>query len=196
MNNVVIVDNCIDEELQNILEKEMLSDNFAWFYKPNAAYSDVDISKLNMPIFPNNSKDSCQFTHNFYYNNNQSSNYFNLIIPVLSAIPATIKNLLRVKANLKTYNKDDVEFIGLPHVDYANPSNDAMTAIYYVNDSFGETIIYNEEYGHIGELTVKEKIAPKKGRLAFFHSKFFHSSNTPKNSIPRMVINFNLIKHI
>ena len=64
--------------------------------------------------------------------------------------------------------------------------------LYYVNDSDGDTIIFNEKEGHIGELTIKTRVSPKKGRLIIFGGNIYHAAGRPKKDI-RCVINYNFV---
>lgn len=61
------------------------------------------------------------------------------------------------------------------------------TAIYYVNDSDGNTIIFDED------LKVRKVITPKKGRLVLFHGHSLHAGQPPIHSNKRIVINYNFL---
>jgi hypothetical protein len=66
------------------------------------------------------------------------------------------------------------------------------TLLYYVNNSDGETILYNEKYNGVPikeELTVKQIIQPVKGRAVIFDSNQIHSGNIPTDKKYRLVIN-------
>ena len=70
-----------------------------------------------------------------------------------------------------------------PHIDIEWPH---WVFLYYVNDSEGDTIFYNEQKEII------KRVAPKKGRIAFFDGSIYHSASTP-NTSPRAVININFV---
>jgi hypothetical protein len=63
--------------------------------------------------------------------------------------------------------------------------------LYYVNNSDGETIIYNEKYEGkpIGKLTVKQRITPVKGRAVLFDANQIHSACIPTEKKYRLIIN-------
>lgn len=65
-----------------------------------------------------------------------------------------------------------------------------LTAIYYVNDSTGDTIIFDQKFGHPGPLTVRTRVPPRKGRLVVFDGALLHAGNTPRTNGPRVNINF------
>ena len=69
--------------------------------------------------------------------------------------------------------------------------------IYYVNDSDGDTIIFNESGGENvnkrpDKLTIKKTITPKKNRAVLFRGDYFHTSTNPTKSEKRIVLNVNL----
>ena len=62
-------------------------------------------------------------------------------------------------------------------------------AIYYVNDSDGDTVIFNEtnkdyseDFGVMKEnkFTVKQRITPEKGKVVVFPGHYYHASSFAK----------------
>ena len=101
----------------------------------------------------------------------------------------------RMKGNL-LFNVEGPK-LSPPHIDGwfsedTNP-NGKVTLLYYVNNSDGDTIIYNERVTEpnqkIGKLTVCERVSPKKGRAVIFNSNQLHSACCPTNKRYRMVLN-------
>jgi len=70
-----------------------------------------------------------------------------------------------------------------------------LVVLYYVNDSDGDTIIYDQigQPNNIDKsaLKIKQKISPKKGRCVLFNGKWLHNSSSPQNS-PRCILNFDV----
>jgi hypothetical protein len=65
--------------------------------------------------------------------------------------------------------------------------------VYYVNDSDGDTFLFNEFYesGKVPELfTLYNRVSPKKNRLVIFESNRYHASSNPKLNQDRFIINF------
>ena len=67
-----------------------------------------------------------------------------------------------------------------------------LTGIYYVNDSDGDTFIFNEKKSHSGEVTLKQRISPKKGSLVLFDANHLHAGNNPIDNYSRVVVNINV----
>ena len=68
-----------------------------------------------------------------------------------------------------------------PHRDSTFPH---WVCLYYVNDSEGDTIFFNNKNKEI------KRVSPKKGRIAFFDGGILHCP-TPSNTQSRAVINMN-----
>ena len=79
-----------------------------------------------------------------------------------------------------------------PHTDL-NYDSDYTTCIYYVNDSSGDTFIYNQRDWSTDELTIAHRITPKRGRFIMFDGHHLHSGNNPLDFKARVVANINLI---
>jgi hypothetical protein len=102
-----------------------------------------------------------------------------------------IKEILRIKANI--LNKTDKQnHIHPPHVDMNIPH---MVLLYYVNDSDGDTVIFDQVYHSEKkpELTVNRTISPKAGSAIMFDGLTYHSSSSPKNAKERIVLNINFL---
>ena len=63
--------------------------------------------------------------------------------------------------------------------------------IYYINNSDGDTIVFDEFYNHGHcNLTEIDRITPQQGQVLILDSDQYHSSSCPLNSLQRMIINF------
>ena len=109
-------------------------------------------------------------------------------------------NFNRGKVNL-TFNQNNlIPLTKPPHRDMKGDinylKNNTWAIIYYVNESDGDTVIYNEveEFKDLSKYTIRKKISPKKGRMVFIKGHLFHSASIPSNKYSkRIVINYNLI---
>jgi hypothetical protein len=93
-----------------------------------------------------------------------------------------------MKFNLLYKINDDTHHF--PHTDVDELENNVKTAIYYVNDSDGETYLFNEKAPkHSDSVTIYKTVMPKKGKMLIFDSNTFHSSSSPIKSNIRIVLN-------
>ena len=87
--------------------------------------------------------------------------------------------------------KDDVDS---PHVDLIVPH---FVMLYYVCDSDGDTIIYNEKtiFNDCSpeeiNFTIKKKVSPKQGRVVLFDGRHWHTAQQPNHNL-RCIVNYNL----
>ena len=66
---------------------------------------------------------------------------------------------------------------------------DQITALYYVNDSDGDTYFFDDS----GKVT--KRVTPKKGTLVMWEGKIFHAKSSPIKTTSRVVININLLPY-
>jgi hypothetical protein len=96
----------------------------------------------------------------------------------------------RVKLNVTPWIED--AWTLYPHVDKSTPH---YIFLYYVHDSDGDTVLYNEQF--TGEkieppLSVMRSITPKRGAAFVVDGRHFHGITPPKAHSVRSVINANL----
>jgi hypothetical protein len=114
-----------------------------------------------------------------------------LVYTLMDKVPEIKFNgLTRLKVNLLHQQKS----APVGHYNTAHQDTDIHTysAVYYCNDSDGDTVLFNQFYnGTIPDkLTEYTRISPKKNRLVLFESNRFHASSYPINSKARFVLNF------
>ena len=78
--------------------------------------------------------------------------------------------------------------VDTPHIDIYNKEH--LVVLYYVCDSDGDTIIYNERE-ELETYTIKQKVTPKQGRMVLFDGSLYHTAEQPLNNV-RCVVNYNL----
>lgn len=161
------------EHIQHVVQ----TPDFPWHYHNNITYKQHD--NLNGFGFATSITSDGKNWHNPFF------------IPLVYQIQNEIAGdttIGRVRLDMTLYNPED----GLqsPHVDSQQPH---WASIYYVNDSDGDTLIYNEtEY--TDNFTIQERIEPKANRLLIFDGKFFHTGSSPSKHKNRIIINSNFYK--
>ena len=209
MEDIIVLDNFLPTYIQDKLED--LCYNITWELSKDSSFGEKYL-KENKTI--DNFEDSEQFVSLFWDINNINKvlpKYLNLghyfLLPLqISCIKnniifSTENNLRRAKVNLTQNNNQDYPTPKFPHRDIDIDDNNFLennfwAIIYYVNDSDGDTIIYNEteKLEDLSKYTIKQRISPKKGRIVFIKGHLFHSASNPSNKYSkRIVINYNLI---
>ena len=116
---------------------------------------------------------------------------------MIVGVPKEIKNnefrVAITPAGVREFIKSGEIGSNSPHVDF---SDEHKTMLYYVNDSDGDTIFYNENYKTIKNsksFSVDQKVNPVMGRAVLFDGLKFHSSSPPFLNDRRVVININYL---
>ena len=206
LNQIYILDNFLPKVYQDSLEEKYTGGNNWYLSGTDTPTTFGLVPRDQNPIIDPNSKiwntvyESYQFTESVYNRNNDPQFNYESIEPIylLHYIDRFFQNSFkiipyRIKVNLQTPSTNKNPTLhNSPHVDF-NLSSDLYTLIYYVNDSDGDTIIFNERYkgSRIKEFTIDKKIKPKKGTVVMFPYDVLHCGSTPIKSNARIVINYN-----
>ena len=83
----------------------------------------------------------------------------------------------------------------VPHVD---TEESHLVVLFYVNNSDGNTIIFNEKFKEHGvypeEVTIKQEVSPVSNRALFFDGSHFHTAGIPSKTRQRVTLNLDLRK--
>ena len=166
---ILEIDNLLDSATADSVENLMLSTDFNWVYINSISGACVnDEAVANDPKI----KDSDGFMHMFIHNKQLVSPHVGIIRSLMGSMEQrtakTVKEVERSRAVLVCKNPTFGDFYQGPHTDYATPH---MVMIYYVSDSDGDTILFNEKYtGTIdnSKKTISQRITPKKNKCIIF----------------------------
>lgn len=196
MNDTIIIENFLPQSYQDEIEHELLgSDYFPWFFNPSTVDSSKTYQYAGIGSLAN-AVDTPQFYHLMVNTETgiQPSGYYNLVRYVLyfleNKTDIKVKEIVRIKSNLLLPYKGDQGGVHHPHIDLE--LKNSKTLIYYVKDSDGDTITYNEYFDGTKQsnFTIEKSITPKKGTAVLLDTNRFHSSSLPRSSEFRCVINF------
>jgi hypothetical protein len=104
-----------------------------------------------------------------------------------------LPDLNRINLNFSTPLPDTKDKYGVPHPDSIYQGS--MIGIYYITDSDGDTILFNEFFeGNFdtNKKTIYRTIAPKKGRLVLFDGHRYHANSWPTKK-ERVILNMNFL---
>ena len=192
INDIIVIDNAIPEHCQVSLENLVNDQSFKnWAYVYTSIY-DEDVESYPQRL-TNDTIKAPQMVTMLYRDQHEASPALLEFMPVITAIPFSMAQLIKVKVNLTmpVAGATSTSY-GIPHCDFPKMPK-YLTAIYYINDSDGDTVIFNEHYGHTGNLTEKQRISPKRGRLVVFDGTLMHAGNYPTTNNPRFVLNINFV---
>jgi hypothetical protein len=198
MNNLpIVLDNFIENDLQDKIEDAMF--DCLWSYtNDNSLGSKTLEMKHRKFISPIYYDVSPAFIADMLVENIK---IYNKILPMVKKscdkIKFNIKKVRRcygaIHAITRNISKTDNIHInfGMPH----------LVMLYYVNDSDGDTVIFDKTLDDIPNgihypdeyctLNITHRISPKRGRVLFFDGKFYHASSSPTKSV-RSIITLDL----
>ena len=182
-----VIENLIPLDLQEEL-KDCLKNTSLWYHSQYTSGPSVEKDPNDKFI-----KDGPQIVHEIINENEIVSYLSDIVFSMCKSIETnlnlTIDSIIRIKANMLFQNTGAKNFYHPPHVDSVNLNH--MSAVYYVEDSDGDTLIFNKtaDEGPF-DLDIIKKISPKQGSIVIFPSKTFHASKNPINHHTRTIVNF------
>ena len=199
---IIVIDDFISLEYQEKIKSIMLGSQlyfdghpdggveFPWYFIEDVT-SALDSDSQHRPAF----------SHSYvtYYGDDDEtepfieSDYHRLFVPMLRRVCKHLdikgfnvtqgRSFLQLPLGLKSTTPDS------PHIDMMD--EDHLVALYYVCNSDGDTIIYNERQ-RSSNYTIKEKVTPRKGRIVLFDGRLYHTAEQPRYH-SRCVANYNLM---
>ena len=193
---IIEIANAIPKTYQDMVEGELGSPQMLWTYQEEAARGAAGFATS-----------FGGFSHIAYLTNDDeptASPLSPLLLPILFVFcekaKLEFKALLRIRIGLFTPMPSGAPHHN-PHVDFNQPHH---TAVYYVNDSDGDTVVFDQtvddvsiersaEFANLGRFTIAGSVPPKKGKMCSFDGRYYHASSSPTHSAKRIAITFNFV---
>ena len=188
IDKVYVFDDIIEKDYQNKIKNILIGqvryndEDFPWYYIDDVTASgDYENQKRGA------------FVHDYvHYEYGIESDFHYLFLDLIKKSCSKLKikevdalqgrSFLQLPTNIK---REDVDS---PHTDMQFKH---FVMLYYVCDSDGDTIIYNEKTISEKGFTVQKKVTPKQGRVVLFDGALYHTAQQPNNNI-RCVVNYDL----
>lgn len=193
---IIEIPNAIPKAYQDQVEGELGSNTMTWTFHEETARSASQFKQT-----------FSGFSHMAYLIEDVESvisPMSSLLLPILFVFceKANIEynTLLRIRVGLFTKTTVQTKHHN-PHVDFSQPHR---TAVYYVNDSDGDTFVFNEtfddvslddsaKYANADKFTIAGRVSPKKGTMMCFDGRHYHASMHPMKANKRIAITFNFV---
>jgi len=184
-DDILVIDDFLTPSYHKNLKQTIENVSFKWKYLQNVTSYGDNEGTLN----------DYGFSHTIFNarTGELESEHAQFFEPFMFQVSDTAKcnGALRCRVDMVTHSSKE-EFIHEPHVDFIGRQN--VSSVYYVNDSDGDTIIYNEKEGaKLDNLTIKQRVSPKANRLLLFKGEFIHTGSTPLKNKRRILINSNYV---
>lgn len=179
----LIFDDILDDISIKNLHKDFLL--LPWNFAGNL----VSLDDYTIEKYKNNTnvKNYIKLVCDFYDNDKKYENSFLsdfILDNFLRKINIKNVRLYRSKTNLQTqFTENKPHFYNSPHIDFKNTPHYVL--IYYVNDSDGDTLLFDENENIICS------VKPKAGRFLFFNGNILHAGSNPYKSDYRILVNYN-----
>jgi hypothetical protein len=188
---IKIIDNFLPEAAHQKIHETGRDMNFPWYYIENASFGSDH-------FFPENALETSALIHMLLRKDRmEKSTFITDFLPLLDKIERNFNvDLIRVRLAMKHQQFGFTENnYNMPHIDHRFPH---LSMIYYVNESDGDTWLFNEVLTDINaddptEFTVQHRVSPKPNRLLVFNGLQYHTASNPINSNERVIININAV---
>ena len=194
---VYVFDDIIDIDLQEDIIKLLIKDYdydgkypFPWYYIDDITLDEGDSRSQRRPGFTH---EYVSYEGKDILTGKQVSRFHDVFVPILQNACKKLgimdvnvlqgRSFLQVPLNLQNTDVDT------PHIDILD-SDIFFVVLYYVCDSDGDTIIYNETK-ESDQYTIKQRVTPKQGRVVIFDGILMHTAEQPLNNT-RCIVNYNL----
>ena len=189
---IKIYDDVLTSDEADDIEKNIISSQFPFYISESSGTVTDDLAnefKDNRYV-----KEHWQFVHTTIdydpdtkktiFNSDYSHSSIDLLNKFMNKLNVKNYNLARSKINFQPqYKNADKHSYNVPHTDMVD---DHIVAIYYVNDSDGDTFIFDNNN------KILKRITPKKGRFLLFDGSLKHAGSHPYYSKYRVVVNFDV----
>jgi hypothetical protein len=190
----MIIDNdFINKDTQDLLFNLVTHRETSWFVNYRSVPPDTSGPEF---VTTDKTKEVVQFNHLLRVEDKIVSKLYDVFysavfLPFIEKNNISCSKVLRAKLNLVPSFQEDV--YQTPHVDQ-NTSHKVF--LYYINDSDGDTIFFNEFFDNTKKLELTEmiKVSPEMGKGVVFDGFQFHAPTAPKKTSFRVVLNIDFIE--
>ena len=187
---IIVIDDFISLEYQEKIKQELLGVNniFPWFHTEDV----TDAGELTSQHRP-------ALAHQYVNLNDDDvseieSIFHHLFTPLLSKACQHLKmpqtEVIQGRSFLQFPLRNiDTSVVDTPHIDL-DEGEEHIVVLYYVIDSDGDTVIYNERTKS-NTYTEKQRVTPKQGRVVIFEGGQYHTAEQPTKGT-RCIVNYNL----
>ena len=191
MTNILVFDDIIDLEYQEQIKSTLLGTkqyknyHFPWYLTEDVTKGREKNSQNRPALYHSYVKDPSILDSEFH------DLFTELIQSSCSKLDVDNVRVIKGRSFCQLPLSSEKTTVDTPHLD---GHEDHFVMLYYVCDSDGDTIIYNEKVKS-ENYTIQQRITPKQGRVVLFDGALYHTAEQPLNNI-RCVVNYNLENYV
>ena len=201
IDDIYVFDDIIEKPYQELIKETLMGgdkppaaddpeDPFPWYYISDITDSDHESTFQGR----------FGFTHQYVTpEDGICCPFHNLFLGLIQNSCKKLKikeiDVLNGRSFLQTPTNIPKDKVDSPHVDLIVPH---FVMLYYVCDSDGDTLIYNEKTKFAAcypdsemKFTLKKKISPKQGRVVLFNGAHWHTAQQSNHNL-RCIVNYDL----
>jgi hypothetical protein len=206
-DEIFVVENLIPKSFQEaVIHRLQGSEHFPWFAIHRVGAPSYFPRGTNPNYVDQRITDDVGFFH-MVHDGEKISPYYDLFRGILEfyaeKFDKEIVEILRIRLRYThtSVGHDETKYAA-PHIDFPS-TNGYTTLLYYIDDSDGDTILFDKLFNPAVEkfdpivkdpLTEVFRYAPKKGNALIFNGHRYHSGNYPIKNSARIVANFDFIE--
>lgn len=186
-----IIDNFLPVSVADDIETTMTGEGFPWYYVSDVTREHRVEGAYSQP----------GFHHTPFMNYRPQSPFHDYFKMLAMSIKDAIDHdgdlhLFRIRAGLNIANSNSNEDwrqeYNYPHVDQNSDfvTCKSYTCLYYVNESDGDTFIFDQTEAS-KNYTTRHRVTPHKNRVMIFDGEQYHASSSPVVNDVRIAITFN-----
>ena len=187
---IIVIDDFVSLKYQEKIKHELLglNNNFPCYYVEDVT-SDGDDDSQHRPAMGH------QYVILDHDDESEiMSVYHHLFTPLLGKACQYLKmpqtDVIQGRSFLQFPLKNiDTSVVDTPHIDL-DEGFEHIVVLYYVIDSDGDTVIYNERT-ESDTYTEKQRVSPKQGRVVIFEGGQYHTAEQP-TKVTRCIVNYNI----
>lgn len=195
IDDIIILDDVIPKYKQDFFEDLFTSQKLAWLFFKDIALPASEIKRLNITKLTPGIACYIKQDNPKFVNENLLKEVKLIPEEACKKIGKVCKDIYNARSFMHFPIASELrkEYDNI-HVDI---NYEHLVCLYYVNDSDGDTYLFDKTKKELPYLTkdtkleVLQKVSPKKGRVVLFNGNRYHSSSGPTKDI-RCIINFNV----
>ena len=201
IDNIYVFDDIIEEPYQELIKETLMGgDKPPTVGEPDEPFPWHYISDITDSDHESTFQGRYGFTHQYVTpEDGIVSKFHNLFFGLIQNSCKKLKikeiDVLNGRSFLQTPTNTPKDDVDSPHVDMIVPH---FVMLYYVCDSDGDTLIYNEKTKFAAcypdsemKFTLKKKVSPKQGRVVLFDGIHWHTAQQPNHNV-RCIVNYDL----
>jgi hypothetical protein len=191
---MIITEDFLPKDQFDKLQAIVMDRMFPWYYISHVSMLPGS-KEINDPL----AIETDGWYHNIYETITSTHSYsYDYFIPFFQHLSDVFgykrEQMIRARLSMKTpkvgFTEDNYN---MPHIDDSEPHT---TLIFYMNESDGDTRIFDQKYTVLSQpsiFTTQARVTPKENRLLSIDGLQYHTASNPFNTNRRIVLNINII---